>query len=160
MVWTLAQRFLRNDSLAEDAVQEIFIQVWKTAGNFDPSRASERTWITTIARRKLIDVQRAQGSRITTEPGGSEIASSPDETTRRAILDEEAVAARRAMSELKPEQQKLLTLALIDGFTHSQIAAETGLPLGTVKTHLRTGLERLRALLRSPDQHFRKEVTT
>ena len=143
----MARRWLRDDNLAEDIVQEIFIQIWKSAERYDPDLSSERTWIATIARRRLIDVRRKQGSALPLQELQTDAIGLEDAGEAAAILDEEARAARGALSRLAPEQQRMVSLSVLDGLSHSQIAEHTGLPLGTVKTHVRSGLARLRGLL-------------
>ena len=153
LVWSMARRWLRDDSLAEDVVQEVFIQIWKSAPRFDPKIASERTWIATIARRRLIDLRRRQGSAARTEELEDDIQGADKDGISHAIRDEQVQEARDALAKLRPEERRLISLSVLDGLSHSQIATHTGLPLGTVKTHVRTGLERLRGLLgvRKPD---------
>lgn len=158
LVWSMVRRSLREDSLAEDAVQEIFIQVWKSANRFDVSKGSERTWITTLTRRRLIDLRRKQAVRGAVENLPDDVSGLPEDGLQRALLDEEAEEARLAMSQLKPEQQRLLSLSFLDGLSHAEISSQTGIPLGTVKTHLRTGLERLRVLLQSSGGRTEGEV--
>ena len=147
LVWSLAKRILRNDALAEDAVQEIFIQLWKSADRFDASVASETTWITTIARRRLIDIRRRRSVLPPNEDIEFHQVSVEDPGLERAMIDEQAEVARRAVLTLQPDQQKLISLSIFEGLSHSQIAKHTGLPLGTVKTKLRAALGNLRSIL-------------
>lgn len=147
LVWSLARRFCFNPSEAEDAVQEIFLDVWKSAGRYDPSVASEATFVAMIARRRLIDRRRRSGrepSMMELQPG----ASGGDEPAVSAPeLAEDAQAALRALESLRPEQQRVLRLSIYQGLSHERIAEATGLPLGTVKTHVRRGLIRIREIL-------------
>jgi RNA polymerase sigma-70 factor (ECF subfamily) len=146
LVWSLARRLAGNAAEAEDAVQEIFIDVWRSAGRFDPTIASETTFIAMIARRRLIDRGRRRARR-------PEVAAIPEtiESDRPAFdpaeVEEAAKAALAAMERLRPEQRKVLELSIQFGRSHEQIAGTTGLPLGTVKTHARRGLIRLREIL-------------
>jgi RNA polymerase sigma-70 factor (ECF subfamily) len=146
LVWSLARRLAGNSAEAEDAVQEIFIDVWRSAGRFDPSIASETTFIAMIARRRLIDRGRRRARR-------PEVAAIPETiesdapTFDPAEVEEAAKAALSAMERLRPEQRKVLELSIQFGRSHEQIAGTTGLPLGTVKTHARRGLIRLREIL-------------
>lgn len=145
LVWSIARRQLGNEA-AEDAVQETFVQIWKNAERFDPSRASEATYITTIARRRVIDFRRKAGRR----PEAEELTfETPVESEGLASVEigDEARVASEALADLKPDQQRVLKLAIVEGLTHTQIAARTKMPLGTVKSHARRGLERVRALL-------------
>ncbi|GAB5495466.1 MAG: sigma-70 family RNA polymerase sigma factor [Phycisphaerales bacterium] len=151
LVWSLARRMMPDSHTAEDAVQDIFVDVWKNAARYDSSMGSEATFIATIARRRLIDRLRRIGRR----PSGSELNDtihSPlaeGEAEGAVDLSERAQAAREALSELSEDQQRVLQLALFHGQTHEKIASATGLPLGTVKTHARRGLMKVREALNS-----------
>lgn len=145
LVWSIARKQIGADA-AEDVVQEIFIQIWKSAGRYDPEIASEATYITTIARRRLIDHRR----RIGRQPLREELVDEPpvvDLGLDSVDLSDEARVAAEAIANLKPDQQRVLRLAIVDGLTHSEIAERTKLPLGTVKSHARRGLERVRSML-------------
>ncbi len=150
LVWSLARRMCPTRDEAEDAVQEIFIEVWKNAGRFDASIASEVTFIAVIARRRLIDRRRRAGRR----PDESSIIEetardvSNGDVASAQVVGEEAEIARDAMRELSEEQQRVLQLSIFYGQSHEKIARSTGLPLGTVKTHARRGLIRVRDLLK------------
>jgi RNA polymerase sigma factor (sigma-70 family) len=156
LVWSLARRFCYNQTEAEDAVQEIFIDLWKSAGRFDESIASEPTFVAMIARRRLIDRRRRISRRL--DIGGArevfESDGSTDDETGRIEIGEEATRAAAALGELKEDQQRVLRLSIYQGLSHERIAEATGLPLGTVKTHVRRGLMRLREILGSarPDR--------
>jgi RNA polymerase sigma-70 factor (ECF subfamily) len=147
LVWSLSRRFSPSPSDAEDAAQEIFVELWKSAGRFDPTVASEATFVAMIARRRLVDRQRRRQRRLDTEPlpelpPAAEEGSSP--SGERAA---EATLAARAVAQLRPEQQKVLLLATYHGLSHEEIASATGMPLGTVKAHARRGLIKVRELL-------------
>jgi RNA polymerase sigma-70 factor (ECF subfamily) len=145
LVWSLARRLLANASDAEDAVQEIFVDLWAHAGRFDDSLASEPTFVAMIARRRLIDRRRRGQRRPPPQPLPEQL---PDGDPADPVeLADEAAHAREAFARLRPEQQRVLHLAIDHGLTHEEIARATGLPLGTVKTHARRGLIRLRELL-------------
>lgn len=147
LVWNLARQSIPDRSLAEDAVQEIFIELWRIAGRYDPDRSSEPAFIATITRRRLIDRYRRRAFRPDPEPiDDLPLASEEDQFERIEICDE-ARLAKEAMSRLRPEQKRLLELWILKGLSHSEIATSTGLPLGTVKSHLRRGIARVRALL-------------
>ena len=147
LVWSQARRFCRNAQDAEDAVQDIFVEIWRSASRFDPHQGSESTFVATIARRRLVDRLRRQSARPSAdqldEPGELPDRTVPD----RVDLDDEVTKARAAMQQLRPEQREVLELALGHGQTHQEIAATVGIPLGTVKSHARRGLLRLRAML-------------
>ncbi len=146
LVWSLARRSCPTTAEAEDAVQEIFIEIWKTASRFDASIAGEATFVAMITRRRLIDRTRRRTRR--PEPVAlSESSPAPESSEDHIEISEEAGIASEAFEKLRPEQQQVLTLAIHHGRSHEQIAATTGMPLGTVKTHARRGLIRLRQLL-------------
>lgn len=139
----------RSGTDAEDAVQEIFVSVWKNADRFDPQKGSEVTFIATIARRRLIDRMRQTGRRPVESQieagGGMSVGDAPVSTP--AELREEVQIANRAMAELSEDQRRVLQMSIGHGLSHEKIAEATGIPLGTVKTHIRRGLIRVRSLL-------------
>ena len=146
LVWSLARRLCSSASDAEDAVQEIFIDVWKSAPRFDASIASETTFVAMIARRRLID----RGRRKMRRPEVPQIADTvadPAELVDQTEIGEQHGIAQKAFAQLRPEQQQVLQLAIHHGCSHEQIATATGMPLGTVKTHARRGLIKIRQIL-------------
>lgn len=151
LVWSLARRLSPTSADAEDAAQEIFVDLWAHGGRYDPSRASEETFVAMVARRRLIDRHRRAGRR----PEIAPLALVEDAAGSGAPAVEvaaEASLAARAMSGLRPEQREVLRLSLAEGLTHDEIAERTGMPLGTVKAHARRGLQRIRGLLLGEDQ--------
>lgn len=149
LVWSLARRMSFDASQAEDSVQEIFIEIWKSAHRFDASISSEATFIATIARRRLIDRRRSIGRRPETQQIEPELVSGTDKGLETVEINEEAALAREALEALKPQQRQVIEMSVIDGLSHSQIANTTGLPLGTVKSHVRRGLDRVSKILGS-----------
>lgn len=148
LVWSLARRGCPTEADAEDATQEIFLDVWKSAARFDGSIASEATFIAMIARRRLIDRQRKAGRRPQTEVIVEGAATCPEPAPELPEADREtAIIARDAMTELSQDQQKVLQLSIFQGLSHEKIASSTGMPLGTVKTHARRGLIKLRSIM-------------
>lgn len=147
MVWNLARRFCRSAEDAEDATQEIFVDVWRSAGRYEEAAGSEVTFLMTIARRRLIDRVRRQGRspapELLEDAGTIPSRGAPD----RAEINDEVARAQAALAQLRPEQREVLDLALGEGRTHQEIAAAIGIPLGTVKSHARRGLIRLREML-------------
>jgi RNA polymerase sigma-70 factor (ECF subfamily) len=132
---------------AEDAVQEIFVEIWRNAGKYDVQVASEATYITMIARRRLIDRYRRRSRDLGTVSLKEEVVASDAEHEKRTEISDEAARAREYMEQLRPEERRVLELSINQGLSQSQIAEATNLPLGTVKTHARRGLIRLRELL-------------
>ena len=147
LVWSLARKLCPNHADAEDSVQEVFIEVWRHAGRFDPQVASESTFIGTIARRRLIDRFRRRRRELDTASIQEEMVESTSRHQEQTEIEEEAARARRCMGQLRPEQRQVLELSITHGLSQSEIAEATELPLGTVKTHARRGLMRLRDLL-------------
>ena len=146
LVWSLARRWTAESGDAEDAVQEIFIDLWKTAARYDSTRTSESGWVAMIARRRLIDRARRRERLPALEsiPDDFDAAS---ESERDLDREWRAEQARAVLRELPPAQRRMLELSLLHGRTHDEIARETETPLGTVKSHIRRGLQRARDLL-------------
>lgn len=148
LVWSLARRLALSDAEAEDAVQEIFIEIWNNAYRYDPSVASETAFVAMIARRRLIDRRRKLNRQpdravLPDDAVGPATRAQPD----RGEIGEEAVRAAKAVEQLSSEQQRVLRLSIYQGLSHEEISRSTGMPLGTVKTHARRGLIRVRELL-------------
>lgn len=147
LVWSLARRFCPRHEDAEDAVQEVFIEIWRNAGRFDAQIASEATYITMIARRRLIDRFRRRKRAPDTTPIYEDPATSRAEHVEQMEVSDEVARARRFMQELRPQERDVLELSINHGLSQTEIAEATNLPLGTVKTHARRGLIRLRELM-------------
>ena len=153
LIWTLARRRLASREDAEDVVQEIFVDVWRSADRFDPLLAEEITFVAMIARRRVIDrlrqrsVQRQRAS--IDEAGASAVVDVAGLETvgRRLELGEEARIADEHLQRLNPAEQQVLRLSIYDDLSHAAIAEQTGVPLGTVKSHIRRGLDSLRRTL-------------
>lgn len=147
LVWGLARRLSRTTADAEDAVQDIFTDLWRSASRFDATQGSEKMFVAMIARRRLIDRLR----RLKTEP-----ATVSDDTLMATVeaagadsseVSAEAETAARALSQLRPEQRQVLEMSLLHGLSQSEIASRLNLPLGTVKTFMRRGLIKVREAL-------------
>ncbi len=147
LVWSLARKAAPSD--AEDAVQEIFLDLWKSAARYDASLGSEATFVATIARRRLVDRRRQRARRPETESLGDP-GSAANSVASGSIAPEmgaEAALAARALDQLRPEQRQVLILTACHGLSHEEVASSTGMPLGTVKAHARRGLIRVREAL-------------
>jgi len=149
LVWSIANNWSETPADAEDATQEIFLELWKSAARYDPAIGSEAVFISTIARRRMIDRLRARERRPNTEELSEHhhdsIADPASEDV--GLLAADAAIAARALAELDAGQQEVLLMGIVEGMTHSEIAAATGKPLGTVKTQIRRGLVRVRELI-------------
>lgn len=152
LVWSIARRMSPNETDAEDAVQEIFIDLWKSAHRFDPSRSSEKTFVVMIARRRLIDRLRRHKRQPDFDSLDHENAPEiQGDDHNRMERDAEARLAAEALDQLRPEQRQLVELSVLKGLPHGEIAKTTGIPLGTVKSHIRRGLIALREALDVPN---------
>jgi RNA polymerase sigma factor (sigma-70 family) len=144
LVYTLALRSLGNVADAEDVTQKVFVSAWRGRVGFDPSR-SLGGWLVGITRNKIADAHAAR-SRIRA------IQDQLDGQPRTDIIDDSEVLAERLtvadeIARLEPEAQKVLRMAFFEGLSHTQISEKLGLPLGTVKSHIRRSLERMRRRL-------------
>ncbi len=131
-----------NSGAAEDVLQDVMLSVWRKASQFDPHRAEASAWIYRIARNRRIDLARREG-----RPVPDEIANEPEAQSDAGMilaLDQEARRLREALGNLAPEQSAIIEKAYLGELTHREISTETGLPLGTIKSRIRLGLERLR----------------
>ena len=136
-----------RDGTAEDVVQDVMLAVWHKAGQFDPHRADAAAWVYAIARNRRIDmVRRRPLAQLDEMP---EIESLEPDATQVLALQQEARHLTEALSRLAPEQAEALRTAYFDDIPHSRISEMTGLPLGTIKSRIRLGLERLRHELRN-----------
>lgn len=146
-IWSLTRKYCANTAEAEDAVQDIFVELWEKADRFDPHKASEYTFVTMIARRRLIDRLRRKGRSLQTVPLGE--STEPTQTQADPVEHDDTVRlAQQALKKLPESQQQVIRHSIYDGLTHSQISEKLGLPLGTVKTHARRGLMKLRDAIR------------
>jgi RNA polymerase sigma-70 factor, ECF subfamily len=137
LVWSMARRFERET--AEDAVQEVFIDLWKSAARYDAKVAKESTFVMMIARRRLIDRRRRRGTQPVFEVG-DELPAVADTSQTPPDVAMEANLAARAIEQLSPGQRDVLLLSICYGMSHQAIADKLAMPLGTVKAHARRGL--------------------
>src|SRR5438874_2701213 len=143
LAYGLALRILRDDALAQDAVQEAFLGVWRAAGRFKAERAKPSTWLLTLVHRRAVDLVRREERR-RTEPLQSETEPVGAEATDEAELATERETIREALRRLPPEQREAIELAYYGGYTQSELADRLGQPLRTIKSRMFTGLARLR----------------
>ena len=146
LVFTLAMRMLKARSDAEDLLQEVFVQVWRQAKNYSAERGSPEAWIVNIARSRAIDkirsIRRMQKSFVLTDDPA--LAESSENVESSAAESETRLTMNSALANLPDMQRKVLELAYFDGLTQSEIADRLAEPLGTVKTRMRSGIQKLR----------------
>ena len=150
LVFSLAMRMLRVRSDAEDLLQEVFVQVWRQASNYNAERGTPEAWIVNIARSRAIDKLRSirrmeQSFVLTDDPARAE---SSDNVETAAAESEAKMAMSSALVNLPEAQRRVLELAYFDGLTQTEIAARLKEPLGTVKTRMRSGIQRLREIVK------------
>jgi RNA polymerase sigma-70 factor (ECF subfamily) len=151
VAYGVALRVLRDAALAEDAVQEAFVTLWRTAARFVPERARASTWLLTLVHRRAVDAVRREQRR-RTEP----LEQAPDPTTSGAdddaLLRFERERVQDALAQLPDAQREALELAYFGGFTQAELADRLGQPLGTIKSRMFSGLRRLAELLGEGEQ--------
>ena len=148
ILFGLILRILHDREEAEDVLQDIFLQVWRRAGDFDEARGRAFTWLVTIARSRALDRLRSAGSRARLAEEAAQIPRDDvADASQDALKSEAAAIVRRALAALPEEQRRTLFLAYFEGLTQTEIAARLGDPLGTVKTRMRSGMIKLRELL-------------
>ncbi|HKF14501.1 MAG TPA: sigma-70 family RNA polymerase sigma factor [Gaiellaceae bacterium] len=149
VAYGVALRILRDQALAEDAVQEAFLAIWRSADSYRRERAKPSTWILTLVHRRAVDLVRREDRR-----RGDGLAETPQALAaavpEEALLRERRVAVQSALQALPGEQRQALELAYYGGYTQSELSAHLGVPLGTVKSRMFAGLTRLRELV--PEQ--------
>ena len=150
LLLALVRRILNDDAEAEEILQEVFLQAWNQAERYDPRRSSVSTWLVLIARSRAIDRLRSRQVKDRTlshlQQETRSLHTSP-EGPGSVLLDQRRQRLRREMRELPDEQRQVLELAFFRGMTQSEIAASTGIPLGTVKTRTLLAMKKLRNAL-------------
>ena len=147
----LARRVLGDTADAEEVLQEVFIHAWRRAGRYDPERSSVSTWLALITRSRAIDRLRSRRSADRTAEAARQDSPLEHESPRATgtvLIRERRARIAAALADLPPEQRRVLELAYFGGMTQSEIAAATGIPLGTVKTRTLLALKKLRESLR------------
>jgi RNA polymerase sigma-70 factor (ECF subfamily) len=149
-VFALTLQILRDRAAAEDATLEVFTQVWKQADRYDATKGTPLGWLLVLTRTRAIDLLRSRArasSREAPLEAASFIADSASGPESKAVEGQDAARVRWALAMLHPNQREALLAAFFAGLSHSEVAKAFGLPLGTVKTHIRAGLQQLRRLL-------------
>jgi RNA polymerase sigma-70 factor (ECF subfamily) len=151
VAYGLAVRVLRDEKLAEDALQEGFLAAWRNADRFMPERAKASTWVLTLVHRRAVDlVRREERRRVEPLPRTDEAAPS-DSAEEDAWLRFERERVQAALRQLPDQQREALELAYYGGFSQSELAERLGQPIGTIKSRMFAGLARLRELLAEPN---------
>jgi RNA polymerase sigma-70 factor (ECF subfamily) len=152
VAYSLALRVCRRQAMAEEAVQEAFLSLWRSRARYDPLRGSVRAWVLRVVHNRAIDALRrasagAAGAEVPAEHDLAERVPAP-ELTEALVLDrDDARRLRQALDSLPEEQRRAIELAFFDGLTHVEIARLLELPPGTVKGRIRLGLQKLRDAL-------------
>jgi RNA polymerase sigma-70 factor (ECF subfamily) len=144
LVWCIARRFSKTRADAEDAAQEIFIDIWKNAARFDQAKSPEGAFIALIAHRRMIDKLRA--SKRHPQPSSFEIVLQQQASNAHTKLQMyfDVKPALEALSKLKFNQKQVIAMSIYDGMSHREISETIGMSLGTVKTNIRRGLQKIR----------------
>lgn len=145
-LYAIALRITRQPTLAADAVHDALLQVWQNARRFDAARGNPEAWLLSLVRYRALDITRRHGR----EAPGLEIPETPDDDPdplSRLIGTREGEALRHCLESLPPERRQLITMAFIDGLTHTELAERLGQPLGTVKSWIRRALLNLKRCL-------------
>ena len=146
LIWSLAKRFCASAADAEDACQDIFIDLWRNARRFDPTKAKEVTFVAMVARRRLIDRYRRKAAPETVDV--RVLDAVPVDNESGAVLDDVASQAAGCFKNLTAVQQMVLGLSIHDGVSHGGISTKLKIPLGTVKSYARRGLLQLRECMK------------
>jgi RNA polymerase sigma-70 factor (ECF subfamily) len=149
VAYGLALRVVRDPGLAEDAVQESFLAVWRSAGRFVAERAKASTWILTLVHRRAVDIVRREQPR-RADPLDTASVATAETTEEEAWLRLRRTRVQEALRQLPDKQREAIELAYYGGFTQSELADRLGEPLGTIKSRMFVGLARLRELLVEP----------
>ena len=147
VAYGLALRILRDEALAQDAVQEAFLAVWRSADRFLAERAKASTWILTLVHRRTVDLVRREDRRRGEPLERAAEPVAPATTEDEAAIGFERRVVQEALRQLTPEQREALELGYYGGLTQSELAERLDQPLGTIKSRMFTGLSRLRDLL-------------
>ena len=143
-IYSLARRMLREESAAEDVTQDVFVKIWQKALDYSSLKGAVSTWVMTIAHHSSVDAIRRRSTQETVVLEDGELERYPIEQDDDRL---EQVTVSRALESLEPGERGLIELAYFEGLSHSQLATRTGIPLGTIKTRLRLGLQKLKAAL-------------
>jgi RNA polymerase sigma-70 factor (ECF subfamily) len=144
----VAQRILKRRALAEDAVQDAFVLIWRNAAKFDPAKGSGATWIFTILRNRSLSILRDE-SRVeaTDAPVGEEVPDEGESPEAAIARLSDSQALRNCLDKLEPKRRMAIALAYVHGLSHGELAGKLGIPLGTIKSWMRRSLMSLKECL-------------
>lgn len=151
--YSLAHRVCGRPAMAEDAVQEAFLSLWRARNRYDPARGSVRGWVLSAVRNRSLDAlrrERAKAGKDVSDDASADLVPSPERTDLEAERHEQGQLINHALDSLPSEQRQVIELAYFGGLTHTEIAHSLSLPPGTVKGRMRLGLTRMRGLLAEP----------
>jgi RNA polymerase sigma-70 factor (ECF subfamily) len=149
-LYGVALRILRRHDLADEVIQETYVKIWRSAGQFDPARSAPITWMVTIARNRAIDLVRKKGEgSIEEEPDAMDVAADTPNPLAKRELNEELKRLFACIGRLEPERQRLVLLAYYNGWSRERLAKELDTPVNTIKTWLRRSLIEIRECLGS-----------
>jgi RNA polymerase sigma-70 factor (ECF subfamily) len=155
LLYALVMRIVGNQDEAAELLQEVYLEAWRKASNYDVARGTPMAWLVTLARSRALDRIRALGSRgkgvtasLDDTPAAGLVATNSDAVEMRAATERQALVGM-ALKRLPPVQRQAIELAFYGGLTHMEIAERLQTPLGTIKTRIRLGMEKLRDSLRS-----------
>ena len=151
-VFSLARYMLRDQSLAEEATQDIFLNLWLKAASYNPDRGAPKSWFMSVAHHRIVDIIKSRNRRLQTSNSAPHelldlnpaSGDNTEEAAHRNIARDEIL---EALGQLPEEQRRVLVMAYFEGYSQSEIASRLGEPLGTVKTRSRLGIQKLRAVM-------------
>jgi len=142
----IIHRIVQVEEISEDVLQETFMRVWNSVGTYDSQKGSLFTWLMNIARNMAIDKVRSKGYRNESKNQDAENLVDMLDSVNHTSMNPDTLGLKKMVEELKPEQQKIVDLIYLKGYTHVEASEELGIPLGTIKTRLRSGILELRKL--------------
>lgn len=140
-------RMTQDKELSEDILQETFVKIWNNFSYYDPSKGKLFTWMINLTRNLVIDTLRSKGYKKQQKISSDENSVSYVKDERAGVAQFDSIGVRKQLEQLSPEQRRIIDMAYFEGFTQDEIAKETGIPLGTVKTRMRAAIILLRKLL-------------
>jgi RNA polymerase sigma-70 factor (ECF subfamily) len=145
-LYGIAMRVTRQPSLAADAVQDAFLQVWRHAVRYDATRGAPEAWLVSLVRYRALDIARRR-QRETSDDDIPEAEDTDPDPLARLEQSEAGRALHACLAQLEEERRRLIVLAFVEGLTHAEVAAKLAMPLGTAKSWIRRGLQALRTCL-------------